>query len=117
MTTNLEVNVTRKDNYAIVLISGEVDLYSSPKLRNKIIKLTDEKFKTIIIDLSNVPYMDSSGVATMVEGLQLTEKYKGNLYLCGLNSMVREVFELSRLDTVFDIFESIDALEKQSLIK
>jgi anti-sigma B factor antagonist len=117
MTTNLEVHVKRKDHYAIVSISGEVDLYSSPKVRNKLIKLTDEKCKTIIIDLSDVAYMDSSGVATMVEGLQLTEKYKGNLYLCGLNSMVKEVFELSRLDTVFDIFDNMDALKNQSLLE
>ena len=113
MTTTLEINVKQENNYAIVSISGDVDLYSSPKVRDKIINLTSQKKSIIIMNLHDVSYMDSSGVATMVEGLQLTEKYKGKFYLCGLNSMVREVFELSRLDTVFDIYENIDTVKNQ----
>ena len=115
MTTTLEINVKQEKNYAIVSILGDVDLYSSPKVREKIIKLTNQKKTIIIMNLSGVSYMDSSGVATMVEGLQLTEKYNGKFFLCGLNNMVREVFELSRLDTVFSIYENLDTVQKELL--
>jgi anti-sigma B factor antagonist len=116
MTATVEVKIDQKDKYVIVAISGEVDLYSSPKVRKSIITLTSKKIPTLAIDLTDVSYMDSSGVATLVEGLQITEKYNGKLLLCGLNSMVREVFELSRLDTVFSIYENLKILKEQNNI-
>lgn len=116
MTSNLEIETSRNKNYAILSLSGEVDLYSSPEFRKRLINLTKPKTPTIVVDLSEVSYMDSSGVATLVEGLQLIENYKGNFYICGLTTMVREVFELSRLDTVFAIHESLDKLKEKQLI-
>ena len=114
MTATVELKIDQKEKYVITAISGEVDLYSSPDVRKKLIEITSKKIQFVIIDLSNVSYMDSSGVATLVEGLQIVEKYKGKLLLFGLNSMVREVFELSRLDTVFSIYENLDTLKEQN---
>ena len=57
----------------------------------------------MIVDLKEVTYMDSSGVATLVEALQLTNKENGKLRLCNLGPAISDVFELSRLDKVFDI--------------
>ncbi|MFQ5822655.1 MAG: STAS domain-containing protein [bacterium] len=92
----------------IVEIEGEVDLYSSPNLRKRLIKLTDVETGTIIVDLSMVKYMDSSGVATLVEALQKVEKYGGKLKIANLQTGVKDVFELSRLDKVFDIYDTVD---------
>ena len=114
MTAAVEVKIEQQDKYVIVEISGDVDLYTSPKVRKNIIELTSKKIPNVIIDLSNVNYMDSSGVATLVEGLQIIEKYSGKLLLCSLNTMVREVFELSRLDTVFSIYENLKVLKEQN---
>ncbi len=100
----LEVSTRQAQDVVIVSIVGDVDLYSSPEVRNVIISLVDQKTKKILIDLSRVSYMDSSGVATLVEGLQLTGKYKGKFALFGLEASVKEVFELSRLDKVFEIY-------------
>ena len=116
MTDNLEIETSRNENYTILSLIGEVDLYSSPEFRKQLINLTKSKIPTIVIDLSDVSYMDSSGVATLVEGLQLIENYKGNFYICGLAPMVREVFELSRLDTVFSIHNSLEKLKEKRLI-
>ena len=60
--------------------------------------------KAIVVNLGGVTYMDSSGVATLVEGLQLVNDYKGKLYMCHVQGVVNDVFELSRLDKVFTIF-------------
>ncbi|MCA9732922.1 STAS domain-containing protein [candidate division KSB1 bacterium] len=100
----LEVLTRNLDNAVVVTIKGDVDLYSSPTVRKTIISLTKKKTKNILVDLTQVAYMDSSGVATLVEGLQQVGKYKGTLKLFGLESAVREVFELSRLDKVFEIY-------------
>lgn len=108
----LELSTREVEGGVIVAIQGDVDLYSSPDFRKVIISLTDKKVKNILIDLGRVNYMDSSGVATLVEGLQQVGKYKGKLKLFGLDSAVKEVFELSRLDKVFDIYpDEMSALE------
>jgi anti-sigma B factor antagonist len=108
---NIEVKTENKNKAVVVYIRGEVDLYSSPEVRKIIISLTKQKSPAIIIDLAKVTYMDSSGIATLVEGLQQTGKYKGKFAVVGLRSGVKEVFELSRLDKVFDIYEN----EEQAL--
>ena len=91
---------------AVIRVSGEVDLYSSPELRKAITTRSKKKIPLIVVNLENVQYMDSSGVATLVEGLQLTSKYGGKFRVVGLSAGVKEVFELARLDKVFDIFDS-----------
>ena len=63
----------------------------------------------LIIALDNVPYMDSSGVATFVEAMQLARNSGSRLVLCGLQDRVRSVFEIARLDMVFTIVADADA--------
>ncbi len=114
----IKVEVTRQNNIATVHIQGDIDLYSSPQVRKVIIELTDKKSPAIIVNLKEVTYMDSSGVATLVEGLQLVNDYKGKLFMCEVHGVVNDVFELSRLDKVFTIFpseaEAIKACDEQS---
>ena len=92
----------------MISVSGDVDLYTSPDLRKVIAKLAKKKMDPLVVDLRQVDYMDSSGVATLVEGLQLTGHYKGSFRVASLNDGVREVFELARLDKVFDIYDDLD---------
>lgn len=105
----IEVSTQEMSKAVVLAIVGDVDLYSSPEVRKELIALTERKVKHILVDLHKVSYMDSSGVATLVEGLQQVGKYKGKLLLYGLDSVVKEVFELSRLDKVFDIYPDQDA--------
>lgn len=109
---DLEVSVKSKGGMTIVDIVGEVDLYSSPKLRSDLLNLTKSENEKILLDLSQVKYMDSSGVATLVEALQQAGKYGGKLKLANLRDAVKDVFELSRLDKVFDIYPTLEAAEK-----
>lgn len=104
----LEVKTRKEKKVAIVEIAGEVDLYSSPQLRSVLLELTNAKSAAILVDLAGVKYMDSSGVATLVEALQQVGKYSGKLKLANLRDAVKDVFELSRLDKVFDIYQSTD---------
>jgi len=109
---DLEVSVRSKGDITIVEIVGEVDLYSSPQLRSDLLNLTKSGNEKILLDLSRVRYMDSSGVATLVEALQQAGKYGGKLKLANLRDAVKDVFELSRLDKVFDIYSTLEAAEE-----
>ena len=78
------INVKADNLATIVELSGEVDLYSSPEVRNILLKLIQDKTTIIIVDLEKVSYIDSSGVATLIEGLQEAGKYSGILKLTNL---------------------------------
>jgi len=97
------------DDGLCVELSGDIDLSRSPELRTGLIQLVDEKHDRIIIDMAGVPYMDSSGVATLVEALQRQRKSGGKMILCGLQTKVKSIFEIARLDMVFTIVDDVDA--------
>ena len=101
----LKINTKTNKNAVIVEIEGDVDLYSSPQVRKIIIDLISKKTPALLINLEGVNYMDSSGIATLVEGLQRTKEYGGSLCIYNLQGAVHDVFELSRLDKVFKIVD------------
>lgn len=89
---------------ATVSIKGEIDMRSSPKVREQLTALFKKNLKAVIVDLSGVDYIDSSGIATLVEGLQWSHASKNKFRLAGMTSSVRDVFEIARLLPIFDIF-------------
>jgi len=89
-----------------VTVCGKVDIHSSPQLRQALKPLLTAKRKRISIDLKQVSFMDSSGIATLVEGLQWSREHGGHFILSGLSQNVQDVFELAKLDTVFEIESS-----------
>ena len=105
----LLVRSETKDGAVIVRPSGDIDLAGSPTLRMELRKLQMAKPMRLVIDLAGVPYMDSSGVATLVEAMQIARKNNTKLILCALQDKVRSIFEIARLDTVFTIVTNTDA--------
>lgn len=99
----MNVESRRTGRFTVVAVSGEVDLYSSPAMRDAVVAAASHEGAQVAVDLSGVTYMDSSGIATLVEALQLTRKNKGRLVLAGLTPRVREVFELARLQSIFEL--------------
>jgi len=92
-----------KDRTAIVEVLGDIDLNRSQAFQQALLSLLDESPQRVVIDLSGVPYMDSSGVASLVKLLSRARKAGLGLSLVGLQDRVRSVFEITRLDSVFDI--------------
>lgn len=105
MTNGQEMNVEIAKHGETVVASpvGEIDLARSPSLRNHLAEILAGKPARLIIDLAQVPYMDSSGVATLVEALQQSRAKSCTLVLASMQDRVRSVFEIARLDTVFTI--------------
>ena len=106
----LEITVSRpSERVEVVQPKGEVDMHSSPQLREVLKDATDKSLDGIVLDLSEVDHMDSSGVAVLIEGLRWS-RAKGIQYeLANLSDAVRVVIELAKLDSVFHISPTISA--------
>jgi anti-sigma B factor antagonist len=109
----MKVQVLNRDNISILDCAGDVDLYSSPRLREALWGEVKSGGSSVLLNMSGVVYIDNSGIATLVEGLQLCRQTKTRFGLYGLRPNARSVLELARLHKVFTIFETeAEALEK-----
>ena len=109
----MKVQVRNLDNIVIIDCTGEVDLYSSPELRDALLPAIKTDGPCVLVNMTGVSYIDSSGIATLVEGLQLSRQTKTRFGLFGLRPNARSVLELARLNRVFTIFENeAEAVEK-----
>ena len=87
----------------LLAVEGQVDMHTSPELRTKLRETLERKSSPIVVDLTKVLFIDSSGLATLIEALQAVGKYGGRLRLCGLSPAVKNLFKLSNLISIFDI--------------
>lgn len=88
---------------AVVDVEGEIDLSCSGAFQQSLLAVMDDKPERIVVNLTGVPYMDSSGVASLVKVLARTRRSGTQLRLTGLCDRVRSIFEITRLDSVFEI--------------
>ena len=102
------MQVTEKRNNDIVIynVKGDIDINSSPQIRKSLDKLISDKAAKIIVNLSGVSYIDSSGLATLVEMLKKTRGYGGRLKLSNLNAKVKSLFEITKLEKLFEIYNT-----------
>jgi anti-sigma B factor antagonist len=106
---DISVRMETEKATAIIEVKGDIDLYSSPQVRQTVLDTLNKKeAKRVIVDLVGVRYVDSSGVASLVEGLQLSRKSQVRFVLCGLNKAPRQVLELTRLIKVFEIHDTLE---------
>jgi anti-sigma B factor antagonist len=104
----MKLQIRTAENARIIDCSGDVDLYSSTDLREALLTEMRSGVPSVLINMTEVTYIDSSGVATLVEGLQLSRQTKTKFGLFGLRANARSVLQLSRLDKVFVTFENED---------
>jgi anti-sigma B factor antagonist len=93
----------------VLPLKGEIDLHVSPSVTASLNRMIEKKPERLVVDLSEVTYIDSAGLAALIEGMQKVEGYGGKFRLAGLQETVRSIFEISRLDQVFQIFPDADA--------
>lgn len=103
----LRIAARHLDKITIFDISGDIDLASSPELRKALLReLRELRMPRVVLNLKDVHYIDSSGVASLVEGLKASRDVGSRLVLFGLNSAVREVLQLSKLVRIFEITDN-----------
>lgn len=101
MALDLETSTT--GDRVLITVSGEIDLYTSPELRTAILHAVETAEGEVAVELGGVRYMDSSGVATLVEGLRSAHQHDKLFKLVGPSPQVAKVLHLTRLDSVFEI--------------
>ncbi len=90
----------------LMKLTGEIDLHRSPELRAELQACAKAKPSLLLVDFSGVDYIDSSGLATLIEYVRESAAFKGRIALFGLQSRVRTIFDLVRLNELFAIAET-----------
>jgi anti-sigma B factor antagonist len=103
---SLDLKLDKSGDVVTVVVTGDIDMSSSTKMRDALAPLFQNNNKLIVVDLSGVSYIDSSGIATLVEGLQWSHNSKHKFRLAALTPGVKDVFEIARLLTVFEVFDT-----------
>ncbi|HMA99628.1 MAG TPA: STAS domain-containing protein [Spirochaetota bacterium] len=105
----MEISNREVDNITILDISGEIDLYNAPDVKDTIRQHIEKGNTRIIINLKNVNYIDSSGIGALISSLSNLKKVGGGLKIIHVYDAVRKVFELTKLTSFFDIYDNQDA--------
>jgi anti-sigma B factor antagonist len=100
----------RKPGIFVVSLQGDLDMSSSPQVRDTLLPIFRKKVSHIIVDLSEVPYIDSSGIATFVEALQLSRKGQVRFSLAGACRRVESIFDLAYLKNIFEMAPDLNQL-------
>ncbi len=104
----LEIHAQQITDGVILRPVGEIDLSCAALLRQELREVQNQKPARLVIDLGDVPYMDSSGVATLVEAMQIARRSDSRIILSGMQEKVLSIFEIARLDMVFTIVGSVE---------
>ena len=105
----MQLDKVKQNDVLVCSIVGDIDINSSPDIRKMFADFLQKEEKKIVINLKDVSYIDSSGLATLVEILKKTKGYGGKLKLSELSDKVRGLFEITKLDKIFDTYESAEA--------
>jgi anti-sigma B factor antagonist len=109
----MQISTRRLEKTAILDISGDIDLAHSTEVRRLVLsEFRQNRTPRVILNLNAVNYIDSSGVASLVEGLKAARDVGSRLILYGLSPIAHEVLQLSKLLKIFEIYDTEDmALE------
>ena len=102
-------SMTRNQTPSVLPLEGEIDLHVSPEVAESLRTMIESKPQQVVIDLNKVTYLDSSGLAVLIEGMRNVREYGGKFSLAGIQDDVKHIFDIARLDQVFEIYPNVDA--------
>jgi anti-sigma B factor antagonist len=101
--------MVKKNRPNVLQLEGEIDLHVSPEVAESLRPMVEKKPKVLVVDLEKVTYLDSSGLAVLIGGMQKVQEYGGRFALADVQESVQHIFEIARLDQVFQIFPDVDS--------
>lgn len=105
----MNTSTRRSGDATIVDVVGDIDLHTSPELSKVLLgTLRQDSVSPVIVNLRGVKYIDSSGIAALVAGLRTSMSQNGRFALCELGQAVQEVLAMTRLNSVFEIYDTED---------
>jgi len=105
----MQINEQEVSGVFVYNVVGDIDINSAPEMKKTFDAVTKDKKEQILIDLKEVEYVDSSGLATLVEVLKNVRVYSGKFKIASLTTKVKGLFEITKLDKLFDIYADADA--------
>jgi len=103
----LKISARQVGDAVILDLSGDITLFNSPEIRKALIdQLREQRVSHLIVNMLDVPYVDSSGVASLVEGLKISRDLKSRFALYGLSKSARTVLELTHLLRIFEVHQT-----------
>ncbi len=93
----------------VLAVSGEIDIYTAPLFKQAVVNLVSDGNSSVVIDLTGVTFMDSSGFGTLLGATRRLRPAGGGLYLAGPNSTIQRMLRLTRLDSIMQTFPTVQA--------
>jgi len=100
--------VKRNAHLVVQILESRVDAHNSDELKDYIAKLLEGNESKLVVDLSAVRFIDSSGLGALLSGYKNANLHRASLVLAGLQPRVQAMFELTRLNRVFEIYRDVD---------
>ena len=97
----------------LVMLSGNISLNRVPEVRSDLIAIAESGHALIVVDMTNLKFIDSSGIATLIELLRNQTSANRRLVLCAMQPQVQSMFQIVRLDTLFTIVDDVAAATSQ----
>lgn len=110
----LTLRTLEVDGLTVVAVGGEIDVYTAPSLRDKITELVGAGVYDLVVDLSAVEYLDSTGLGVLVGGLKKVRAHDGSLQLVCDQERLLKIFRITGLDKVFVIHDSADTARRSA---
>ncbi|HYY44994.1 MAG TPA: anti-sigma factor antagonist [Actinomycetota bacterium] len=104
----LGLDVRKLGSHAVVDVTGEIDVYTAPKLREKLIELVSEGTYDVVVNLEGVDFLDSTGLGVLVGALKRVKAHDGNLSLVCTQDKILKIFKITGLTKVFPIHDSVE---------
>ncbi|HEV7932118.1 MAG TPA: STAS domain-containing protein [Actinomadura sp.] len=107
----LNVSSTSQGGHAVVTASGELDLYTAPRLQTALASLLRERVDRVVVDLSGIEFCDSTGMNVLLSAMKRIKEQGGTLELAAPRPAVRRILQVTGLDTVFSVHDAVPALD------
>jgi anti-sigma B factor antagonist len=104
----LGLDVSKVDSHSLVAVDGEIDVYTAPKLREKLIELVSEGSYDVVVNLEGVDFLDSTGLGVLVGALKRVKAHEGSLSLVCTQDKILKIFKITGLTKVFPIYSSVE---------
>lgn len=111
---DLGLDLTEREGSAVLAVSGEVDVASAPRLRERIVGMVADGHRRIVLDLDEVDFLDSTGLGVLVGALKRVRTHGGELHIVCTSPRILKVFDITGLTLVFPLHGSVDAAVRSS---
>ncbi|MFT4262817.1 MAG: STAS domain-containing protein [Nocardioides sp.] len=106
---DLSLSTTDVSGVTVLAVGGEIDVYTAPRLRDKLTEIVDAGSYRVVVDLEKVDFLDSTGLGVLVGGLKKVRTHDGSLRIVCTNERLLKIFRITGLAKVFDIFPTSEA--------